>query len=181
MPHGDVPAGTRDVTASVPVSITLTSLEGPLAVYSVLPSGVMPTPHGRSPTSGIVCIKRSPTVSMTATDLPRPVVTYAREPSGERTTPIGRTSSSSGPWRSGIDLTTVRAATSTTSTVPSFSQVTYALAPSGVNAAERGRAAVLISAATALLAVSMTCTEFEDSPVTYTHRPSGLIATPSGS
>ena len=56
-PQGIFPAGIFFTTCSFSVSTTETSLEGPLAVYSFLPSGVSAIPQGRWPT-GIVLTDR---------------------------------------------------------------------------------------------------------------------------
>src|SRR4029450_1311611 len=50
-PQGPWPTGIFLATLRDSMSMTDTSSDGPLAVYSVLPSGETPIPHGRSPGS----------------------------------------------------------------------------------------------------------------------------------
>src|SRR5678815_1363937 len=91
MPHGRSPTGTFAFTVRDATSTMETSLDGPFAVNTVLPSGDTAMPHGRSPTSiDAICLFVA--VSRMTTFLPRPVVTKTNLPSGDATTPIGRTS-----------------------------------------------------------------------------------------
>src|SRR5690242_4631534 len=71
-PQGSFPTGTFRVTFRLSVSTTLTSLDGPLAVYKVLPSGVRAMPQGRCPTGITAAIETEGTVT-TDTVAPRPV------------------------------------------------------------------------------------------------------------
>src|SRR4029079_15091617 len=93
-PHGILPTGTVAITASLSVSTTLTSLEGPLAVYSFFPSRVRASPQGRWPTLTEPVI-RLVAGSMTSTVPPLPVATYTLLPSGEKRTPMGLASGGS--------------------------------------------------------------------------------------
>jgi hypothetical protein len=116
-PQGIFPTGMVLITCSFFVSTTLTSLDGPFAVYSLLPSGVSAMPQGRCPTltDPMILLVAG---SITRTVPPRPVATYTRSPSGETRTPIGFAS-----LGNVIVATTWLLATSMTETVPPTSAV----------------------------------------------------------
>src|SRR5262245_64529041 len=124
------------------MSITDTSSDGPLAVYSVLPSGETPIPHGRSPASTDP-ITLSVAVSRTIASLLRPVLTYRNLPSVLMRVPIGRM-----PLPRSIVLTGTSRFTSIWVSVAPFSDGTYARLPSGVKAIERGRGPTMTSLST---------------------------------
>src|SRR6187455_2409682 len=52
-PQGFLPTAIVAATFHAPASITLTSFEGPFAVYRRVPSGLMAIPHGREPTESL--------------------------------------------------------------------------------------------------------------------------------
>src|SRR5690242_8452901 len=111
-PHGDTPTGIRRTTSIVSVRTTLTSLPGPFAVYSHLPSFDSAIPHGRTPTCTVFSTE-SRVASITETVPPRPLETYARFPSRDTTIPIVRE-----PRGRVIVSRTVCVAGSTTDTLP---------------------------------------------------------------
>src|SRR5439155_8437357 len=102
------------------------------AVYSILVSGDRPMPHGRLPAS-TEALTLSVDVSRIIASLLRPVLTYSDLPSGLIRVPIGRI-----PLPRSIVLIGASRFTSISVSVPPFSDGTYARAPSGVKATERG-------------------------------------------
>src|SRR5688572_11561556 len=162
-PHGRSPTFTLAFTDRLSTSTIDTSLDGPLAVNTVLPSGETSIPHGRSPTS-VDATRLLVLPSITTTFLAPPVLTNTREPSGEATAPIGRTSSPV----SLIVVMTVCFIASSTHTSPPFSAVTYARELSGRNAVDRGRRPTLTVASGFSASASMAVTWLSSSDVTYT-------------
>src|SRR5687768_9747909 len=90
MPHGLPPTAMRFSVFPEATSTTDTSPDGPLAVYTLLPSGLTAMPHGRVPTSSIERTNARVATSMIAIDLARPSDTKICRPSGESASPIGR-------------------------------------------------------------------------------------------
>src|SRR4051812_5112544 len=88
-PHGLCPALMRVISFPLSTSTTETSSDGPLATYTLWPSGETAMPQGRFPT-GIVLITSRVAGSTTSTEPPRPVVTKSFLPSLLMANPIGR-------------------------------------------------------------------------------------------
>ena len=167
MPQGLPPERDPRVTRAGRRVDTDTSPDGPLAVYTVWPSGLMPMPHGRVPTSANVRVTCRVATSITETDRPRPLETNNSRPSGDSTAPMGRggPASPAGPPGMMFDVT-VCVATSTTDTAFPVSPVTNIVAPSSVKTIERGRLAVGTRAMTARVDVSIPTTVPSASDVT---------------
>src|SRR5690242_3399716 len=133
-------------------------------------------PHGRAPTStdpSTLLVA----VSIVNTRCPRPVLTYNFAPSGDIRTAIGFTAPG---LPSGIGLIILSRLASTSTTVPSFSALTYAFDPSGENAIERGLCPTLNVFVILPVAGSNTEIVPVSSEVTQTAFPSGVTFTPSG-
>src|SRR4249920_3421670 len=96
-----------------------TILLRPVETYRCLPSLAMAVPIGRMPSPSLIVLTvASRFVSITDNVPPFSDGTYARDPSGRNAIDRGR-----GPTFT--DLTTLPAATSTTNTAPSSSDVTH--------------------------------------------------------
>ena len=171
-PHGLPPVGIRD---TVPLArlTTDTSSDGPLAVYTLVPSPLTSIPHGLAPTSSIVRVSARFATSMIAIALARPSETYTSLPIRGKYILIGRGTVGPFPFGRTFKAATTCFAVSMTLTVAAVSSVTNAVDPSFVNTTARGRAAVFIRPTTFSVVVSTANTSLSASHVTFRARLAG--------